>query len=132
MLTNWETVTLEEFFLFGLTEKGDLSGFNDVDPEAAYYEALQKCYAAGLFLGFGDGAVTLKDATVDTLQVNTDAEVTIEGKTTVDTLDVTDSADGADITIEKGASVKDINHNNRKKHIITCLRRIGFDPSVTA
>ena len=46
--------------LFGLTTVGDLSGFTDVDPTAPYYEAMQKCYAAGIFIGNGDGTMTLK------------------------------------------------------------------------
>ena len=44
--------------LFGLTELGDLSGFTDIDANAPYYEAMQKCYAAGIFIGNGDGTMT--------------------------------------------------------------------------
>ena len=44
--------------LFGLTELGDLSGFNDISEDAAYYEAMQKCFAAGIFIGNGDGTMT--------------------------------------------------------------------------
>lgn len=40
---------------FGATEKGDITGFTDVDPSAWYYDAMAISYKMGLFKGAGSG-----------------------------------------------------------------------------
>lgn len=41
--------------LLGLTELGDISQYNDVDPDSWYAEAIAKCVAAGILNGTGNG-----------------------------------------------------------------------------